>query len=90
MSREFRPGQVIAYPYLWAWQHERGETEGRKSRPACVVVALRGAKDDLTHLALLAITTQPPPAERVAVEVSIRKLAPGLCGKIDATLLGRL
>lgn len=25
MSREFLPGQVIAYPYLWAWQHERGE-----------------------------------------------------------------
>ncbi|MQX67175.1 type II toxin-antitoxin system Phd/YefM family antitoxin [Sinorhizobium meliloti] len=25
MSREFLPGRVIAYPYLWAWQHERGE-----------------------------------------------------------------
>ncbi|MDX0320613.1 type II toxin-antitoxin system Phd/YefM family antitoxin [Sinorhizobium meliloti] len=25
MSREFLPGQVIAYPYLWAWQHERGD-----------------------------------------------------------------
>ncbi|MDW9462561.1 type II toxin-antitoxin system Phd/YefM family antitoxin [Sinorhizobium meliloti] len=25
MSREFLPGQVIAYPYLWAWQRERGE-----------------------------------------------------------------
>ncbi|AEG57336.1 type II toxin-antitoxin system Phd/YefM family antitoxin [Sinorhizobium meliloti] len=33
MSREFPPGQVIAYPYLWAWQHEHGETEGRKTRP---------------------------------------------------------
>ena len=70
MSREFLPGQVIAYPYLWAWQHERGETEGRKSRPTCVVVAVRSAKDDLTHLVILAITTQSPPAERVALEVS--------------------
>lgn len=70
MSREFLPGQVIAYPYLWAWQHERGETEGRKARPTCVVVAVRGAKDGLTHLALLAITTQPPQADRVALEVS--------------------
>lgn len=44
MSREFLPGQVIDYPYLWAWQDERGETEGRKNRPTCVVVAVRSAK----------------------------------------------
>ncbi len=70
MSREFLPGQVITYPYLWAWQHERGETEDRKSRPTCVVVAVRGANDGLTHLALLAITTHPPQADRIALEVS--------------------
>lgn len=70
MSLELRPGQVIDYPYLWAWQDERGETEGRKVRPTCVVVAVRGAKDGLTHLALLAITTQPPLADRAAIEVS--------------------
>lgn len=70
MSREFLPGQVIAYSYLWAWQHERGETEGRKTRPACVVVAVRGENDGITHLALLAITTQPPQADRIALEVS--------------------
>ncbi|GAA4134587.1 hypothetical protein ACFFTN_13225 [Aminobacter aganoensis] len=70
MSVEFLPGQVIDYPYLWAWQHERGETEGRKVRPSCVIVAIRGAKDGLTHLALLAITTQPPQAGRVSIEVS--------------------
>ncbi|APH74885.1 hypothetical protein [Aquibium oceanicum] len=68
MSREFLPGQVIAYPYLWAWQHERGETEGRKVRPTCVVVAMR-SDDRLTHLALLAITTQPPQAGRTALDV---------------------
>lgn len=62
MSREFLPGQVIAYPYLWAWQHEHGETEGRKTRPDRVVVAVRDANDGLTHLALLAFTTQPPQA----------------------------
>lgn len=70
MSARFLPGQVVSYPYLWAWQHERGETEGRKSRPTCVVVAVRGARDGLTHLALLAITTQPPTADRVGLEVS--------------------
>ncbi|TCN17236.1 hypothetical protein [Sinorhizobium americanum] len=70
MSREFLPGQVIIYPYLWAWQQQRGETEGRKGRPTCVVVAVRGTNDGLTHLALLAITTQPPQADRVTLEVS--------------------
>ena len=69
MSREFLPGQVIAYPYLWAWQQERGETEGRKLRPTCVVVAVKGANDGLTHLALLAITTQPPQHGRVALDI---------------------
>jgi len=57
MSREFRPGEVISYPYLWAWKQQRGETEGRKQRPVCVVFAIRSAADGNTHLALLAITT---------------------------------
>ena len=60
---------MISYSYLWAWQDERGETEGRKTRPICVVVAVRGANDGLTHLALLAITTQPPQTDRIALEV---------------------
>lgn len=69
MSREFRPGEVISYPYLWAWQQQRGETEGRKQRPVCVVIAIRGTSDGNTHLALLAITTQPPQAGRSALEI---------------------
>lgn len=69
MSREFRPGEVISYPYLWAWQQERGETEGRKQRPVCVVIAIRNAADGNTHILLLAITTQPPQAGRIALEI---------------------
>ncbi len=69
MSHEFRPGEVISYPYLWAWQQQRGETEGRKQRPVCVVIAIRSASDGNTHLALLAITTQPPQTGRAALEV---------------------
>ena len=69
MSREFLPGQIMAYPYLWSWQSARGETEGRKTRPTCVVIAVRSASDGLTHLALLALTTQPPATDRIAIEV---------------------
>lgn len=67
MSHEFRPGEVITYPYLWAWQQQRGETEGHKQRPVCVVIAIRSASDGNTHLVLLAITTQSP--EVVALEI---------------------
>jgi hypothetical protein len=62
-------GDIIpAYPYLWRWQANRSETEGRKSRPVCVAIATHGA-DGLTHLALLAITRTAPRADQVAVEL---------------------
>lgn len=70
-------GDIIsAYPYLWLWQRDRGESEGRKERPVCVAVATRSA-DGLTHLALLAITGTPPRADQRAVEIpplEIRRL----------------
>lgn len=59
---------VPSYPYLWLWQRARGEDEGRKRRPVCVVVAARGS-DGLTHLALLAITSALPRADQAAVEI---------------------
>ena len=69
MSREFRPGEIVLYPYLWKRQHAQGETEGRKDPPVCVVVAVRGQQDNLTSLALLAISSQPPIAEQPALKV---------------------
>lgn len=55
MSHEFLPGQVIAYPHMGVATRVR-KAEGRKTRPTCVVDAVRGVNDGLTHLALLAIT----------------------------------
>lgn len=69
MSHSYRPGQIIDYPYLWQWQQERGESDGRKPRPVCVVAAVRDARDGLTHLALLAITTSRPGEGRTAMEI---------------------
>jgi hypothetical protein len=59
---------IPAYPYLWRWQSQSGEEEGRKNRPVCVAIAARGA-DGLTHLALLAITGTAPRADQFAVEI---------------------
>jgi hypothetical protein len=68
VSREpLRPGDVVQYPYLWRRQAEDGETEGRKDRPVCLVLAVR--RSDLTHLALLAITSQPPQPEQKALAI---------------------
>lgn len=68
MSHDLRPGLVIRYPYLWRRQRERGESDGRKERPVCLVIAVRG-REDLTHLALLAISSQPPGGEQAALEI---------------------
>lgn len=67
MTGDLRPGTIVQYPYLWKWQQERGETEGRKDRPVCVILAVRGS-DGLTHLALLAISSRQPGSEQVAIE----------------------
>lgn len=63
------PGDVWRYPYLWAREHEAGETEGRKPRPCALAVTVR-RRDGLTGIVLLAITTQPPAADRVSIEIS--------------------
>lgn len=63
------PGLVIEYPYLWRWQDLGGETEGRKDRPTCLVFAVKGKADGLTHLALLAISSTPPRAGQTVVAI---------------------
>jgi hypothetical protein len=55
-----KSGSVILYPYLWRWQETRGETEGRKHRPVCLVLSQREEARDITHLVLLAISSQAP------------------------------
>jgi hypothetical protein len=70
MAREVPPrGSVIHYPYLWAAQRDRGETEGRKSRPTCVVLRIHDRERDLHTLLLLAISSQPPGKDQIALQV---------------------
>ncbi len=67
MATELRPGDVVDYPYLWAWQDANGETAGRKERPVCLLVSLAGRSG--TVLVLLAITASVPEPGNVAVEI---------------------
>lgn len=67
ITYEFLPGQIFTDPYLTEPAGRDGE--GRKSRPTWVVVAFRSAKDGLTHLALLAVTMQPPRSGCAALQI---------------------
>ena len=72
-----RQGDVLSYPYLWAWQADRGETEGRKDRPVCLALPL--LKNRLPHLFLLAITGTRPSPEQAVLEIpEIEKRRAGL------------
>jgi hypothetical protein len=69
MDTSLPPGTVVAYDYLWRWQHERGEVEGRKEKPACVAISLVHPVTKQTHLVLLAISSQEPRDPNDALEI---------------------
>ncbi|MBD3625425.1 MAG: hypothetical protein HUJ24_08625, partial [Rhodobacteraceae bacterium] len=61
-------GQVFDYHYLWKWQTDRGETEGRKKRPSCVVIVVTNQAGQ--HVMFIApITSKSPDEGRVALEI---------------------
>ena len=75
---DLRTGCVIRFRYLWVREAERGETEGRKSRPTAVGVRIARAKRG-DVLVLFPITSQPPAPDRFAVEIpEIEKRRAGL------------
>jgi hypothetical protein len=77
-----RTGAVIRFPYLWARQAARGETEGRKARPVTVGVRLAKPNGD-DVLVLFPITSQEPEKDRFAAEIpDIEKRRAGLDGSI--------
>ncbi|KAA8603391.1 hypothetical protein AL036_22365 [Salipiger aestuarii] len=61
-------GQVFDYHYLWKWQADRGETEGRKKRPSCVVIVVTNQAGQ--HVMFIApITSKAPGPGRAALEI---------------------
>lgn len=67
MAADLPRGAVIRYPYLWRWQSEGGETEGRKERPVCLAISgpFRGG----TALVLLPISGIPPISGQTCLEI---------------------
>jgi hypothetical protein len=65
---DVQTGSIISYPYLWVREADRGETDGRKSRPSAVALRLKRA-DGADVLVLLAITSKQPAPFQDAIEV---------------------
>jgi uncharacterized protein YifN (PemK superfamily) len=63
------PGMVLSYSYLWHREKKKGETEGRKDRPATVVlVTNRAGLGDVVYV--LPITTaEPAPDDPWKIEI---------------------
>jgi len=61
-------GAVINYDYLWHREYERGEESGRKTRPACIMLIVRG-KDGREQALFFPITSQKPMRDTVAVSL---------------------
>ena len=59
-------GLVVRYSFLWPREHDRGEREGRKDRPVCLVVPVNVAPGAVV---VFPITTQDPLPGRIAVAV---------------------
>jgi mRNA-degrading endonuclease toxin of MazEF toxin-antitoxin module len=54
-----KPAQVIRYAYLWADEYGRGVDEGRKDRPAVIVMTVQTAENDL-RVVVVPITHTAP------------------------------
>jgi hypothetical protein len=65
------PGLVVSYAYLWHDEHKAGREEGRKERPAVVVLTVERESDDATIVVVLPITHGPPAHPAMAVEIPL-------------------
>jgi hypothetical protein len=61
-------GLVICYAYLWHYEHQAGQDEGRKDRPSVIVLAVERA-DDATIVTVLPVTHNAPDNPDAAVEI---------------------
>ncbi len=76
------PGLVISYSYLWHDEFARGREEGRKTRPAVIVMIIKRGKAGGEDVIVLPVTHSPPHDLTEAVEIPLPvKLHLGLDGE---------
>jgi hypothetical protein len=69
------PGLVISYAYLWRYEREAGQEEGRKDRPSVIVLTVERPANDTTVVVVLPITHSPPsdPASGVEIPAAVKR-----------------
>jgi hypothetical protein len=65
------PGLVISYAYLWHNEHLAGLEEGRKSRPAVIILAVKRPETGSVVVTVVPITHTKPRDSREAVEIPL-------------------
>jgi hypothetical protein len=65
------PGLVIRYSYLWHRENRAGQQEGRKDRPAAILMTAKG-EANATRVYVLPITHAPPENGDISIEISHR------------------
>lgn len=62
-------GLVIGYSYRWHHEHRAGRDEGRKNRPAVIVLAVEKTDEGVIVVRVAPVTHNPPDDPSVAVEL---------------------
>ncbi len=65
------PGLVITYAYLWHHEQLAGQDEGRKHRPAVVVLVTQQTDGDAIEVTVLPMTHRPPDNPAWAIEIPL-------------------
>jgi len=63
------PGLVICYRYLWLDELKEGREEGKKDRPAVIILCARQDDDGSVVVTVLPITHRAPQGVGIAVEI---------------------
>ncbi|WP_448192254.1 growth inhibitor PemK [Azospirillum sp. sgz301742] len=60
---------MIRYAFLWSHEARQGASEGRKDRPAAIVVATRKGADGEIRVIVAPITHEPPNESDASIEI---------------------
>jgi hypothetical protein len=62
------PGLALCYEFLWSNEHREGHEQGKKKRPAVIVLKIR-TEAGQTSITVAPVTHAPPRTETHAVEI---------------------
>jgi hypothetical protein len=63
------PGLVINHAYLWHHEHTAGQEEGRKDRPAVIVLRVESAETGGVSVIVLPVTHREPEDQAAGLEI---------------------